>query len=69
MQQAFAEGNISSLDLYLMEEEDVLQYLKICKSTLYNYRKKNLLKAYNYFGRNVYLRHEVYQAIINQLLK
>ena len=25
MQQAFEDGNISSLDLYLMEERDVLQ--------------------------------------------
>ena len=69
MQQAFEDGNISSLDLYLMEERDVLQYLKICKSTLNNYRKKKILKAYNYFGRNVYFRHEVYEAILKQLIK
>jgi len=69
IKQAMEKKDFYSLDIFLMEEKDVLNFLKISRSTLFNYREKNEIKAYYFFGRNVYWRHEIYQAIINQLLK
>ena len=69
IKQALDEKNFYSIELYLMEEKDVMQFLKISRSTLYNYREKKILKSYSFFGRNTYFRHEIYEAIILQLLK
>ncbi|QTV06617.1 helix-turn-helix domain-containing protein [Faecalibacter bovis] len=60
--------DVHSMDLVLMEEREVLELLKISRSTLFNYREKKIIKAYNFFGRNIYFKHEIYKVIINQLL-
>ena len=66
---ALERGDFYSLDLYLMEEKQVLDYLKISRSTLFNYREKGIIKAYQFFGRNIYFRHEIYEAVLHLLSK
>ena len=57
------------VEIILMEEREVLQFLKVSKNTLVNYRKKYQLKPYNVFGRTYYLKHEFYETILNQLVQ
>lgn len=66
---ALEKLDVNSMDLILMEEKEVLQTLKISRTTLFNYREKKLIKTYNFFGRNIYLKHEIYEVIIKQLMQ
>lgn len=68
IKKALENKDFYAIDLYIMEEREVLEFLGISKKTLYNYRKKQAIKTINFFGRNVYLRHEIYETIIKQIL-
>ena len=67
--QAIANKEFYSLDLYLMEEAEVLQFLKISRATLYKYRKIYNIKTISLFGRKVYFKHQIIDIIIQQFLK
>lgn len=69
IQEALENLDVDSMHLILMEEKEVLELFKVSRSTLYNYRSKYKLKAYNLFGRNYFFKHEIYEVLINQLLK
>jgi len=57
-----------NLSFFLMEEVEVLELLKISKSTLYRYRAKAKIFPIFFFGRNVYNKNEVNRFIIKELL-
>lgn len=69
IKEALKHRDLVVIDLILMEEREVLQFLKVTRNTLLNYRKKYGIAVYNIFGRNYYLKHEIYEAILNQILK
>ncbi len=69
IQKAIENKNFFSLDIYFMEEVEVLEFLKISRSTLFNYRRKNKIQANFILGRNIYLRHQVYKLLLENLLK
>lgn len=69
IRSAFEAKSFDAIELVLMEEKEVLELLKISRTTLYKYNKKQMLLPQNFFGRKIYLRHEIYAEIINQLIK
>lgn len=69
IRQAIANKEFYSLDIYLMEEVEVLQFLKISRATLYKYRKIYNIKPIPLFGRNLYLKHQIIDIIVQQFLK
>jgi hypothetical protein len=69
IKQLFLNGDLAVIDLVVMTEKEVLHLLKISRTTLFKYREQKLIKSYQVFNRNVYLKHEIYEAIINQILK
>lgn len=68
IKQALQHLDVMQIEFILMEEREVLQFLKISKNTLLSYRKKYGLNHYNIFGRNYYLKHEIYEAILVQII-
>lgn len=66
---AIANKEFYALDIYLMEEAEVLQFLKISRATWYKYRKIYNMKTIPLFGRKLYLKHQIIDIIIQQMLK
>ena len=57
------------LEIFLIEEPELLAALKISRSTFFKYRKIYGIKAIPLFGRNVYLKHLVYEKVIDLSIK
>lgn len=69
IRKALENFDVEAIDIILMDEKEVTNLFKISRSTLYNYREKYNFKTYSFLGRKYYLKHEIYEELINQLLK
>lgn len=69
IRKAIESKEFYSLEIYFMDEAEVLQFLKISRSTLYKYKKIYNLEAIPLFGRNMYCKHHIIEIIVDQLIK
>lgn len=69
IKKAIEERDFSTPDVFFYEEPAILKAFKISRSTWYKYRRKHGIKAVILFGRTIYLKHEVLEVIIDQILK
>ena len=67
--EAIKSKEFYSLDIYLMEEAEILQFLKISRGTYHKYRKLYKINAISLFGKNFYLKHQILNLFIDQFLK
>lgn len=69
IKKAIESKEFYSLDIYFMEEAEVLQFLKISRGTFHKYRKIYKIDGAPLFGKKFYLKHQIIALIIEQLLK
>lgn len=63
MQEATLPEKQQAYAVRVLDNADIKQMLKIGDTKLYYLKKKKILKPYNLDGKEVYLEHEVIEAI------
>lgn len=69
IKEAIKNKQFYSTDIYLMDEAQALQFLKISRSTWYKYKKVYKINAISVFGRSLFLKHQIIEVLIKQILK
>lgn len=61
--------NWQNVEVLLLEEQDVLTFFKISKTTFYKYREKFKITPIEIFGRKLYSKLQIYNCLIDHILK